>query len=95
MKIVIFSAEKQWKGKIEMLEVVVNQTQRKPQVLIVVCAWCQKQRVLGPDFNFYWIENKSSQNDDQVSHTICPTCKAKMAEQMHLIPLTRKNSPSL
>ncbi len=69
-----------------MLDAVANQTKSKPQVLIVVCAWCKKQRILGPDFNFYWIENHSSKNDDHVSHTICPDCKAKMSQQLQVAP---------
>lgn len=69
-----------------MLDRVLNQTENRKHSLVVVCAWCNRQRVMGPDLNIYWIENKTFGNDDHVTHTICPTCKAKMTEQLHVIP---------
>ena len=69
-----------------MLEITPDQTKSKSHPLVVVCAWCQRQRVLGPDLNFYWVELKNNANNTQVTHTICPTCKQEVSNQMHLLP---------
>ncbi len=68
-----------------MFEVVTEQSNVKQQSLVVVCAWCHRQRVLGPDLNLYWVETDENLDHDHVSHTICPTCKTKMTGQLSAV----------
>ncbi len=53
--------------------------------LLTVCAWCNRVKVRVQGIQVYWIEMDASHhqmNGRTVTHTICPTCKARMEHQM-------------
>ncbi len=69
-----------------MFESVFSTFDTNSKSLVVVCAWCHRQKVTAPDLNSYWIKMTPQENKEQITHTICPTCKAKMTKQLHILP---------
>ncbi|MHB2147865.1 hypothetical protein ACX8XP_02285 [Calditrichota bacterium LG25] len=65
-----------------MVNLQKERSETTPRTMVVVCAWCHRQRVIGPDLNLYWIEVEGRQGTTHVSHTICPTCKTKISGQL-------------
>jgi cytochrome c553 len=70
------------KGKVVFHKSKKSKAYFSSEEIVTVCAWCHRAKYVGEDHREVWVEHFHGDDEQAISHTICPSCKEKMMSEV-------------